>query len=157
MIFMRKRRTEERHDAVAHDLIDGSFVAMHSFHHVLDHRIKKFPRFLRIAVGEQLHRSFHVGEQYRDLLALAFERALGGEDLFGEMFRSVGLGGSKLRGCGCRCARARPHSLQNLFAGGFAARQEGHSNSSRAPHSPQNFTADGFSCWQRGHCISVLR
>ena len=146
MIFMRQRRTEERHDPVAHDLIHCSLITMHSFHHVFEHWIKQFARFFRIAVGEQLHRSFHVSEQYRDLLTLAFESALGSENLFGEMFRGVSLGGSKLRGRGPAVQSDAPHSLQNLFAGGFDARQEGHSNSSRAPHSPQNFTADGFSC-----------
>ena len=50
-------------------------ISVHRFHHVLDDRIEKFARLFRIAVGEQLHGAFHVGEQHRDLLALAFERA----------------------------------------------------------------------------------
>ena len=32
-----------------------------------------------------------IGEEHRDLLALAFERALGGENLFGEMLGSIGF------------------------------------------------------------------
>ena len=77
-------------------LLDRPLVAVHRFHHVLDHRIKQLARLLRIAVSEQLHRAFHVGEQHRDLLALAFERALGSENLFGEMLGSVSFGRSKL-------------------------------------------------------------
>ena len=92
MIFMGERRTEQRHDAVAHEIADCSLIAVHRFHHVLDHWIEQFARFLRIAVGEQLHRAFHVSEQHRDLLALAFERAFGSENLFGEMLGSVGFG-----------------------------------------------------------------
>ena len=56
------------------------------------HRIEEFARLFGIAVGEQLHRAFHIGEQHRDLLALAFERALGGEDFLGEMLGGVGFG-----------------------------------------------------------------
>ena len=76
MIFMGQRRAEQRHDAVAHDLIDGSLIAMHRFHHVFEQGIKKFARFLGITVREQLHRALHISEQHRDLLALAFERVL---------------------------------------------------------------------------------
>src|SRR5262249_19855622 len=36
-------------------------------------------------------------EQHRDLLALAFKRGLGGEDLLDEMLRGVGLGRSEAR------------------------------------------------------------
>ncbi len=75
VILMGKRRAEQRHDPVAHHLVHRTFVVVHRFHHMLDDRIEKFTRLLRITVSEQLHRSFHVGEQHRDLLALAFERA----------------------------------------------------------------------------------
>ena len=45
-----------------------------------------------IAVGEQLHRALEIGEEHGDLLALAFEGALRGEDLLGEVLGGVGLG-----------------------------------------------------------------
>ena len=38
------------------------------------------------------HRALEVGEEHGDLLALAFEGALGGEDLLREMLRRVLLG-----------------------------------------------------------------
>jgi len=71
---MRQRRAEQCHDTVAHDLIHGSLLAVHCFHHVFEDWIEKFARFFRITIGQQLHRPFHVSEQHRDLLALAFER-----------------------------------------------------------------------------------
>ena len=52
---MRERRAEQRHDPVAHHLVDRALVAVDRFHHVLEHRIEDLPRFLGIAVGEQLH------------------------------------------------------------------------------------------------------
>ena len=75
MILMGDRRPEEGHDAVAHDLVDGAFVAVHGRHHALEHRVEELPRLLGIAVGQQLHGAFEVGEQHRDLLALAFQGA----------------------------------------------------------------------------------
>jgi hypothetical protein len=71
MVFMRERRPEQRHDPVAHHLVDGTLVVMDGLHHAFHHRIEKLPRLLGIAVGEQLHRPLQVGEQHRDLFALA--------------------------------------------------------------------------------------
>jgi hypothetical protein len=45
------------------------------------HRVKELPGFLGISIGEQLHRSFQVGKENRDLLPLSFERAPRREDL----------------------------------------------------------------------------
>jgi hypothetical protein len=57
MVFMSQRRAEERHDPIAHDLVDSALVAMDGLHHQLEHRVEDFARLLRIAVGEQLHRA----------------------------------------------------------------------------------------------------
>ena len=89
MILVGQRRAEQRHDAVAHDLVDGALVAVDRLHHPLEHRVEELPRLLGIAVGEQLHRALEVGEQHRDLLALALQGALGGEDLLGEVLGRV--------------------------------------------------------------------
>jgi len=88
---MCKRRAEERHDAVAHDLIHRALVPMDGLHRALQHGIEELPGFLGIAVGEQFHRALDIGEEHRDLFALAFEGAPGGEDLLGEVLRGVGL------------------------------------------------------------------
>ena len=84
---------EQRHDPVAHHLIDGALVTVHGLHHVLEHGVEKLARLLGVAVGEQLHRALEVGEQHGDLLALAFEGGLRGEDLLGEVLGGVRLGG----------------------------------------------------------------
>ena len=52
VIFLSERRAKERHDPVAHHLIDGALVAVNRLHHSLEDRIKNLARLLRIAVGE---------------------------------------------------------------------------------------------------------
>ena len=93
VILVGEGRAEEGHDPVAHHLVHGALVAVDGLHHVLEHGIEELARLLGIAVGEQLHRALEVGEEHGDLLALALERRLGGEDLLGEV-----LGGVRLRG-----------------------------------------------------------
>src|SRR5262249_61195301 len=48
-------------------------------------------RVLGIGVGEQLHGALEIGKEDCDLLALAFESGLGGEDLLGEVLGGIGL------------------------------------------------------------------
>jgi hypothetical protein len=59
---MGYRGTEERHDTVAHHLIDGPLIEVNRFHHLLDHRIEKPSRFLGITGRDQLHGPLQVGE-----------------------------------------------------------------------------------------------
>ena len=92
VVLVGERRAEERHDPVAHDLVDRALVAVDGLHHPLEHRVEELPRLLGVAVGEQLHRALQVGEEHGDLLALAFEGGLRGEDLLGEVLGGVGLG-----------------------------------------------------------------
>src|SRR5262245_5494856 len=92
---MSERRAEERHDAVAHDLIDGALVVMDRFHHPFEDRVEKLAGLLGISVDEQLHGALEVGEKHRDLLALALEGSLGGEDLLGEVLGGVAVGGAE--------------------------------------------------------------
>ena len=77
MIFMRNRRPKQGHNAIAHDLVHGAFVAVHGRHHALQHRVEELARLLRVAVGQQLHGAFEIGKQHRDLLAFAFQRTAG--------------------------------------------------------------------------------
>ena len=92
VVLVRDGRAEERHDPIAHDLIDGALVAVNRLHHVLQHRVEELACLLRVAVGEQLHRALQVGEQHGHLLALAFQGGLRGEDLLGEVLWGVRLG-----------------------------------------------------------------
>ena len=97
VILMGERRAEQRHNPVAHYLVDCALVPVDGLHHPFEHRIENLARLLGIAVGEQLHGALQVCKEHRDLLALAFEGALGREDLLGEVLGSVGLGGSEPR------------------------------------------------------------
>ena len=81
VVLVGQRRAEERHDPVAHDLVHRALVAVDGLHHPLEHRVEELPRLLGVTVGQQLHRALQVGEEDRDLFALAFKGALGGEDL----------------------------------------------------------------------------
>ena len=145
MVLVGQRRAEERHDPVAHHLVDGALVAVDRLHHVLEHGVEELARLLGVAVGEQLHRALEVGEEHGDLLALAFERGLGGEDLLGEMLGGVGLGCDEAAGLprrltpptadrtGCRTALARSVALATRRAG----------ESRRAPQPWQNLASEG--------------
>ena len=85
MVFMGQGRTKERHDAVAHDLVDGALVAMHRGHHVFQDGVEELPGLLGIALGQQFHGAFEVRKQHGDLLAFAFQGTAGREDLLGEI------------------------------------------------------------------------
>src|SRR5215469_7237944 len=50
VILMGQGRPEQRHDAVAHDLVHRALVAVHGLHHPLEHWIEEFLGLLRIAV-----------------------------------------------------------------------------------------------------------
>jgi hypothetical protein len=101
VVLVGEGRAEEGHDPVAHHLVDGALVAMDRLHHPLEDGIEQRPRLFGVAISEQLHGALEVGEQDRDLLALAFEGGLRREDLLGEMPRGVGLGSGDTGG-GCR-------------------------------------------------------
>ncbi len=91
MVLVSEWCTEECHDAVAHHLVDGPLVAVDRFHHVFEHRVEELPGLLGIAIREELHGALEVGEQHGDLLALAFEGRLRGQDALGEVLGSVRL------------------------------------------------------------------
>ena len=63
MIFMRERGPEQRHDPVAHNLVDGAFVAMDGLHHPLEDWVEELARLLGVAVGEQLHRALRSAKR----------------------------------------------------------------------------------------------
>jgi hypothetical protein len=92
VILVRQRRAEQRHDAVAHDLVHRALVAMDGLHHVLEHWVEDLARVFGIAVGEEFHRSLQIGEQDGNVLALSLQRGLRGHYLLGEVRGRVRLG-----------------------------------------------------------------
>jgi hypothetical protein len=93
MVLVSDGSAEESHDAVAHDLVDRALIAVDRLHHSLDDRVEDLPGFLGITISQELHGALEIGEEDRDLLALALQRGLGGENLVGEVLGGVGLGG----------------------------------------------------------------
>ena len=41
VILMGDRRPKQRHDAVAHDLVDGALIAVHGRHHAFQHGVEE--------------------------------------------------------------------------------------------------------------------
>jgi hypothetical protein len=97
VVFVGERHAEERHDPVAHDLVHRPLVAVDGLHHPLEHGIEELAGLFGIAIREELHRAFEVGEENGHLLPLAFQGSLGREDLLGEVFGGVRTRRRKLR------------------------------------------------------------
>ena len=112
VVLVGERRAEERHDAVAHDLVHGALVAVHRVHHALEDRVQELARVLGIAVGEQLEGALHVGEHHGDMLALSLERVAGGQNLLGQVPRCVDLEARRAK----PWRRARRQGLAALVA-----------------------------------------
>jgi hypothetical protein len=70
VVFQRDRGTEERHDPVAGELIDGAAIPLHHNRRPIEDRGHDLAQPLRIEHRRQLHRPNHIGEQHRHLLVL---------------------------------------------------------------------------------------
>jgi hypothetical protein len=108
---------EERHDAVAHHLVDRALVAVDGLHHPLENGVQQLARLLGVTVGQKLHGALQVGEEHGDLFALALERALRRQDLLGEVLGSVGVRRPEAT-CSGRGAHSVPALQAELRAGG---------------------------------------
>ena len=91
VILMSEGSAEQRHDAVARSLVDGAFVVVDGLHHEFEHWVEELARLLGVTVGQQLHRTFEIGEQHSDLLALTFDCRLGVQDFRGQVLGCVSL------------------------------------------------------------------
>ena len=89
MILVGNRGAEQRHDAVAQDLVDDPFEVMHGLDHQVEDRVEDLTRVLGVESREQLHRPSDVREEDRHLLALALDGRSRLEDLLDEMPRRV--------------------------------------------------------------------
>src|SRR5216683_1115435 len=92
VILVRDRRAEERHEAVAQELVDGALEAVDLAERPLEEGAEQRVH----AVGPELLGQYggadQIAEQHRDRLALAFERAARGQDLLGEVLWRIGFG-----------------------------------------------------------------
>jgi hypothetical protein len=78
VIFVSDRRTEESHNAVAHDPANGALVAVNCLDHEFEHRIEDPLRGFWVPVSKELHGTRDIGEQNGDLFALALRGYLCG-------------------------------------------------------------------------------
>ena len=103
MVFVRDRRAEQRHDAVARVLVHRSLEAVDTFGQDREEALQDRVPDLGVQPLRQIHRALHVREQHRDLLALPLESGPRLEDLVGEVLGGVGAGGAlgSLRVGGC--------------------------------------------------------
>ena len=92
VILVGERRPEQGHDAVSRGLVDGSLVVVDSLHHVVEDRVEKVARLLRITVGQELSGALEVGEQHCYLLAFAFEGGLRAQNFLRQVARRVDRG-----------------------------------------------------------------
>ena len=105
VILVREGRAEERHEAVAEELVDRALVAMHLGEGGLEEGIHENVHSLRPEPLGQRRGADQVAEEHGDGFALAFQRAPGGEDPLGEVPRRVG--GRRRLGRGGPASRSR--------------------------------------------------
>src|SRR4030095_2049535 len=124
VVLVGDRSAEERHDAVTGVLVDRPLVPVNAPREDPEQAIQQAMPVLGIDALRELHRAHDVGEEDGDQLALAPERALGGEDLLDEMPRRVR---PRLPGDGGR-REARATVVTEPRAGGvlMSARWAGH-------------------------------
>jgi hypothetical protein len=149
---MGHRRAEQRHDPVAHDLVDRALVAVDGLHHPLEHRVQELGGLLGVPVGQQLHRPLEVGEEEGDLLALAFEGALGSEDLLGEMFRGVGV--RRGEATSVLSGNRAPTGAAELLPRRDFGPTLGTGHRQASPTVFAELQPARFAAWHRGHCIT---
>jgi methylase of polypeptide subunit release factors len=111
VILMSEGGPKEGHNAVAQHLVHRALEAVYRLHHAMQGGVQHLLGGFGVKVPDQLGRVFDVGEQHRDLLALAFEGAARGEDLLGEIGGRVGAGSALGGGSGRGRARrtSGPH------------------------------------------------
>ena len=89
VVLVRDRRTEQRHDPIARELVDRPLEPVDTLGEDQEEPIQDVVPLLRVDRLGELHRALHVGEQNRDLLTLPLESAAGREDLLGEVLGCV--------------------------------------------------------------------
>jgi len=92
MILVGDWSPEEGHDAIAEELVDRAFVTVDFGQDQVEGPGHQPMHFLGIEPLRERREARDVGEEHRDLLALSFQGAPGGQDLVREVLGSVALG-----------------------------------------------------------------
>jgi hypothetical protein len=85
VILVGDRRAEQRHDAVAGELVDETLEALDAGGEEVEKAVHDLRPLLRPDLLGQLHAPLHVGEEHGDRLALALEGGAAREDPVGQM------------------------------------------------------------------------
>ena len=115
VIFMRYRRTEQRHDVIAGELVDRALEPMHAGGGDLEEILDDAKPLSGIEPFGEVHRALDIGEQDGDVLALAFQRRPRLADLVGEVFgrqRRARTRGKVVRCRALNRCRHRPRSAE---------------------------------------------
>jgi len=91
MVLVCEWSTKQRHEAVSKELVDGAFVPMDLSEREVEETVEETVHRLATNPLGEGGGVDDVAEEHRHMLALAFEGALGREDLLGKMLGSVGL------------------------------------------------------------------
>ena len=121
MVLMGDGGAEQRHEAIAQELIDVAFVAMNGIDSELEEPVQNVVHGLRPELLGHLRRVRQIAEQHRDLLAFSLQDGAGGEDLLaGQVRRSVRVRIEGLR----RQRRRRREGCGVLVRGGASGPYE---------------------------------
>ena len=159
VILVGQRGAEERHEAVAEELVDGALVAVDLGQGGLEEAVEEDVHGLRPQPFGQRGGADQVAEEHGDRLALAFQRRARGEDPLGEVARRVGIGGVRRRHGGPRgldraaAGRTEARALRELDAArGTGDRQAGAARDAEARPDGIVVTAATalHACWSGG-------
>jgi hypothetical protein len=116
VVFVGDGGTEQGHNAIAEDLVDGALEAVHGVHHVVDGGVEELLGGFGIEAADEFGRVLEIGKQHRDLFALPGEDRTGRQDLVSKMGGRIGLGGrhARLWGVGCG-GQGRATATAELF------------------------------------------
>src|SRR5262249_57701400 len=92
VVLVRDWGAEERHDAVARELVHRPLEAMHTRGEDGEEAIDDVVPLLGIELLGKLHRALHISEEHGDLLSLALQGGTGAENLLGEVRRGIRFG-----------------------------------------------------------------
>ena len=115
VILVRQRGAEERHEAIAEELVDGALVAVDLGQRRLEEAVEEVVHGVGPQPFGQRGGPDQVAEEHGDRLALALQCRARGEDALGEVARRVGIGGVRRRHGG-------PRGLDRAAAGRTEAR-----------------------------------
>ena len=147
VILLRDRRAEQRHDAVALQLVHRSFKPGDGFAHRRRDDPEPMVGFLRVEMIDEGGRSGDIGNKHRQALSLSLAgRARAIE------FRWPG---SRRWSPRCPSAGVDPQASQILVFGELRCPHSAHSCTSMEPQFAQNFASSSLWCWQVSQRIAA--